>query len=118
MFTPISYLYVEFAEVRTEEGRQYLFIAINRTSMLAFAELHPRATRMVSADFLRRVQEKLPYKDHSADQQWGAIHVASPPMLAGQAQLCPHMLGLRRGAPTDQTGVPLQQPGQMHEPHH
>ena len=59
---PIGYLHVDFAEVRTEEGRQYLFVAIDRTSKLAFAKLQPRATRMVAADFLRRVLEKLPYK--------------------------------------------------------
>lgn len=51
--------------MRTEEGRQYLFVAIDRTSKVAFAELHPRATRMVAADFLRRVLDKLPYKVHT-----------------------------------------------------
>jgi transposase InsO family protein len=61
---PIGYLHVDFAEVRTEQGRQYLFVAIDRTSKVAFAELQPRATRMVAADFLRRVLEKLPYKAH------------------------------------------------------
>ena len=57
-----GYLHVDFAEVRTQEGRQYLFVAIDRTSKVAFAELQPRATRMVAADFLRRVLEKVPYK--------------------------------------------------------
>jgi hypothetical protein len=52
---PIGCLHVDFAEVRTEEGRQYLFVAIDRTSKVAFAEPHPRATRMVAADFLRCV---------------------------------------------------------------
>ncbi len=62
---PIGYLHVDFAEVHTEEGRQYLFVAIDRTSKVAFAELHPQAKRMVAADFLRRVLEKLPYKVHT-----------------------------------------------------
>ena len=35
---PIGYLRVDFAEVHTEEGRVYLFVAIDRTSKLAFAE--------------------------------------------------------------------------------
>jgi len=61
---PIGYLHVDFAEVHTQEGRQYLFVAIDRTSKVAFAELHPRAKRMVAADLLRRVLEKLPYKVH------------------------------------------------------
>ena len=62
---PIDYLQVNFAEVRTKEGRQYLFVGIDRTSKVAFAELHPRATRMVAADFLRRVLEKLLDKAHT-----------------------------------------------------
>jgi transposase-like protein len=61
---PIGYLHVDFAEVQTEEGKHYLFVAIDRTSKVAFAELHPRATKLIAADFLRRVVENLPYKVH------------------------------------------------------
>lgn len=43
---PIGYLHVDFAEVQTEEGRVYLFVAIDRTSKVAFAELQPRATKL------------------------------------------------------------------------
>ena len=52
---PIGYLHVDFAEVQTEQGKQYLFVAIDRTSKVAFAERHPRAKRVVAAEFLRRV---------------------------------------------------------------
>ena len=62
---PLGYLHVDFAELQTEEGRQYLFVAIDRTSKVAFAELHPRAKRVVAAEFLRRVLDKLPYKVHT-----------------------------------------------------
>lgn len=61
---PIGYLHIDFAEVQTEEGRHYLFVAIDRTSKVAFAELHPRATKLIAADFLRRILENLPYKVH------------------------------------------------------
>ena len=37
-------------------------MAIDRTRKVAFAELHPRAKRVVAAEFLRRVLNKLPYK--------------------------------------------------------
>jgi hypothetical protein len=37
-------LHVNFAEGRTEQGKRYLFVAIDRTSKVAFAELQPRAT--------------------------------------------------------------------------
>ena len=59
---PIGYLPVDLAEVQTEEGKQYLFVAIDRTSQVAFAERHPRAKRVVAAEFLRRVLDKLPYQ--------------------------------------------------------
>jgi transposase-like protein len=61
---PIGYLHVDFAEVQTEQGKSYLFVAIDRTSKVTFAELHPRATKVIAADFLRRVLAALPYKAH------------------------------------------------------
>ena len=62
---PIGYLHVDFAEVQTEEGRQYLFVAIDRTSRETFAELQPQATTMLAAEFLLRVLAKLPYRVHT-----------------------------------------------------
>lgn len=41
-----------------------MFLTIDRTSKVAFAELHPRATKLIAADFLRCVLENLPYKVH------------------------------------------------------
>jgi len=61
---PIGYLHIDFAEVHTEQGKSYLFVAIDRTSKVAFAELHARATKVIAADFLRRVLAVLPYKVH------------------------------------------------------
>ena len=63
--SPIGYLHVDFAEVQTKEGRPYLFVAIVRTSKVTFAELHPRAKRVVAAEFLRWVLDKLPYWVHT-----------------------------------------------------
>ena len=48
---PPGYFHVDFAEVRTEEGKLYLFVAIDRTSKRAFAELHPQATAALAAEF-------------------------------------------------------------------
>jgi transposase-like protein len=78
---PIGYLHVDFAEVHTQEGRQYLFVAIDRTSKVAFAELHPKAKRMVAADFLRRVLEKLPYKVHTVLTDNGVQFTPQPHQL-------------------------------------
>ena len=50
----------DFAEIQTEEGKQYLFVAVDRTSKLAFAEPHPQATQALAVDFLRRVVPQSP----------------------------------------------------------
>lgn len=57
--------------MRTEEGRYYRPTAgcafsgpLTAPACGALAELPPRATRLVAADFLRRVLEKLPDKAH------------------------------------------------------
>ena len=36
---PIGYFHVDIAEVQTDEGRLYLFVAIDRTSKFAYASL-------------------------------------------------------------------------------
>src|SRR5947209_11339884 len=41
---PIGYFHIDIAEVRTADGRLYLFVAIDRTSKFAFTELHAQAT--------------------------------------------------------------------------
>jgi len=62
---PIGYFHLDIAEVHTEEGRLHLFVAIDRTSKFAFAQLHERATRRIAADFLRALVAAVPYKVHT-----------------------------------------------------
>jgi transposase InsO family protein len=62
---PIGYFHIDIAEVRTEEGKLYLFVAIDRTSKFAFVELHEKATRRVAGDFLRHLAATVPYKVHT-----------------------------------------------------
>src|ERR671910_2460774 len=59
---PIGYFHMDIAEVHTEEGRLYLFMAIDRTSKFAFVELHEKATRRVAGNFLRALAAAVPYK--------------------------------------------------------
>ena len=40
---PIGFFHIDIAEVRTEEGKLYLFVAIDRTSKIAFAKLLEKA---------------------------------------------------------------------------
>lgn len=42
---PIGYFHIDIAEVRTEEGKLYLFVAIDRTSKFAVAQLVEKANR-------------------------------------------------------------------------
>ena len=62
---PLGYFHLDIAEVRTEQGKLHLFVAIDRTSKFAFARLHEKATRRVAADFLHALVEAVPYRIHT-----------------------------------------------------
>jgi integrase-like protein len=62
---PLAYIHIDLVEVWTQAGKLYLFVAIDRVSKFAFAELHERATRRIAADFLRRLIERVPYRIHT-----------------------------------------------------
>ncbi len=71
---PIGYFHIDIAEVRTQQGKLYLFVAIDRTSKFAFVELHEKATMRVASDFLRALIGAVPYKIHTVLTDNG-IHV-------------------------------------------
>jgi hypothetical protein len=56
---------MDIAEVRTEEGKLYLFVAIDRACKFAYAELHAEATKPVSAQCLRALIAAVPDKIHT-----------------------------------------------------
>jgi len=62
---PIGYFHIDIAEVRTEEGKFHLFVAIDRTSKFAFAQLHTKANRNTAAAFLKDLIAVVPYKIHT-----------------------------------------------------
>ena len=62
---PIGYVHVDFAEVRTEEGKLYLFVAIDRTSKVCYAELHEQAKQSTAAAFLESALGAFPYALHT-----------------------------------------------------
>jgi hypothetical protein len=43
----------------------YLFVAIDRTSKFAYAELHGKAKRQTASDFLKALIKAVPYKIHT-----------------------------------------------------
>jgi transposase InsO family protein len=62
---PLGYFHIDIAEVSTEEGKLRLFVAIDRTSKLAFARLVESAGKMEAAQFLRDLIEAVPYRIHT-----------------------------------------------------
>lgn len=62
---PIGYFHIDIAEVRTAEGKLYLFVAIDRTSKFAFADLYSKAGKMNAAQFLRDLIAAVPYTIHT-----------------------------------------------------
>jgi len=62
---PIGYFHIDIAEVRTEEGKLYLFVAIDRTSKFAFVELHEKTDRPTAARFLQALIAAVPYRLHT-----------------------------------------------------
>ena len=100
---PMGYIHVDLAEVWTQEGKLYLFVAIDRVSKFAYAELHERATHRIAADFLRRLIERVPYRIHTVLTDNGFQF--TPPrggwsvgeiqrMLAGQQRFRAHAFDL------------------------
>jgi Integrase core domain len=62
---PIGYFHIDIAEVQTAEGKLRLFVAIDRTSKFAYAELHETAGKLVMAQFLRNLIAAVPYAIHT-----------------------------------------------------
>ena len=62
---PIGYFHIDIAEVRTAEGKLYLFVAIDRTSKFAFVALHEKAYHPTAARFLEALIAAVPYRLHT-----------------------------------------------------
>lgn len=66
---PIGNKHIDIAEVRTEESRLYLFVAIDRTSKFAYAA-KVRYGKMEAAQFLRNFITAALYKIHTILAYW------------------------------------------------
>src|SRR4051812_22103725 len=83
---PIGSFHIDIAEVRTEQGKLYLFVAIDRTRKFAFVELHEKATRRVAGDFLRHLIAAVPYRVRTVLTDNGT-HFTTPGNTASAAPL-------------------------------
>ena len=59
---PIGYLHVDITELRTDEGKQYLFVAIDRMTQYIYIELYQRMTQDNAVLFLRNLQKDCVFK--------------------------------------------------------
>lgn len=62
---PIGFFHIDLAEVRTAEGKLYLFAAIDRTSKFAVVELVEKADMRTAAAFLQMLVDAVPYRIHT-----------------------------------------------------
>ena len=62
---PIGFVHIDLAELRTKEGKLYLFIAIDRTSKFVFASLVARTTTEAAVAFLDALVTAVPYRIHT-----------------------------------------------------
>ena len=62
---PIGFFHIDIAEVQTAEGKLYMFVAIDRTSKFAVAQLVEKADRRTTWEFLEHVLEAVPYQVHT-----------------------------------------------------
>ncbi|MEM0907290.1 MAG: IS481 family transposase [Pseudomonadota bacterium] len=93
---PIGFFHIDIAEVRTAEGKLQLFVAIDRTSKFALAQLVEKANRVTASAFLVAVIEAVPYKIHTVLTDNG-IQFRYPPRYANSptAQHMTHMFAKR-----------------------
>ena len=93
---PIGYFHIDIAEVRTAEGKLYLYVAIDRTSKFAFVQVVRKTGRTSAAAFLEALIAAVPYRIHTVLTDNG-IQFTFPPRYADgpTAQYMTHMFDMR-----------------------
>jgi len=88
--------HIDIAEVRTAEGKLYLYVAIDRTSKFAFVQLVEKANRVTASAFLVALISACPYKIHTVLTDNG-IQFRFPPRYSDgpTATYMTHMFNLR-----------------------
>ena len=79
---PIGFFHIDLAEVRTAEGKLYLFVAIDRTSKFVVVELVKKADMRAAAAFF----EPLSKRSHTASIPCSPITESSSPICQRTAK--------------------------------
>ena len=93
---PIDYFHIDIAEVKTAEGKLYLYVAIDRTSKVAFVQLVKKTGRSSASAFLEALIKAVPYIIHTVLTDNG-IQFTFPPRYADgpTARYMTHMFDMR-----------------------
>ena len=93
---PIGYFHIDIAELRTTDGKLYMFVAIDRVTKFAFARLEQKANRRTASAFLEALIEAVPYKIHTVLTDNGVQFTFQPRHRDGPtARYVTHMFDLR-----------------------
>jgi transposase InsO family protein len=93
---PIGYFHIDIAEIRTAEGKLYLYVAVDRTSKFAFVQVVRKTGRTSASAFLEALIKAVPYKIHTVLTDNG-IQFTFPQRYADgpTARYVTHMFGMR-----------------------
>src|SRR6476620_8627205 len=87
-------VHIDACELRSAEGKDFLFLAIDRVSKFTYVELHPAANMATGAAFLRSVIEAFPYRIHTLLTDNGTPFADQPRYRSGPtARLRGHATG-------------------------
>ena len=76
--TPLGYVHLDSCEVRSAEGKQHLFLAIDRVTKFTYVEFHSRATMATGAAFLQGAIQAFPYRVHTVLTDNGTAFTDQP----------------------------------------
>lgn len=108
---PIGFFHIDIAELRTAEGKLYLFIAIDRTSKFAFVQLVERANMKTASAFLEALVQAVPYRIHTVLTDNGIQFADLPKNRKGPTAML-------RGHPFDRTCVRHDIEHRLTKPNH
>jgi hypothetical protein len=90
--TTMGYVHIDVSDLRCAEGKVHMFLAIDRVSKFTYVELHPSATVLTGAAFLRSAVATFPHKLHSVLTDNGIPYTDRPDKRSGPtAQYRPHV---------------------------
>ena len=92
---PVGFFHIDIAEVRTAEGKLFLFVAMDRTSKFAVAQLVEKADRKTAWEVLERLLEAVRYRIHTILTDNGIQFADQPRTAPPTSRGLPRRLQLR-----------------------